>query len=150
MDNSWNSSNATTNIEKVVSAYAQDFHVEVLNWNEYRQMQRAFFNAHVVDIELLYDNAALGSVQKFARKYKIKHVFTGVNSNTEGMRMPESWAWYKYDSLNIKSICKASGVSYNDFPFANSWDRVKNKYNIIQTNILDYINYLNLLYNGKS
>ena len=141
MDNSWNSALATTNIEKVVSSYAEDFHVKVLDWNRYRQMQLAFMQSDVVDIELLYDNAAIGTVHHTALKYGVKHVLNGVNLSTEGLTIPQNWKWYKYDALNIKDISSRYGVSDPSFPYASTIDRLSAKLNYKITNILDFVEY---------
>ena len=98
MDNGWNSEIAQNNIENLVKKLNVDLFTYVIDWNEYRDLQEAFFNADVVDIELLYDNALAGVNYMMASKYNIKYILSGSNTATEGVQMPKDWAIKnKYD-----------------------------------------------------
>ena len=55
----------------------------------------AIFDADVIDIELLYDNAMLAVDYEQANKYGIKYILAGTNTSTEGMKMPKNWNWFK-------------------------------------------------------
>ena len=70
MDNGWNSELAQYNISNLVSKLDVDFYSHVINWKEYRSLQQSFFDADVIDIELLMDNAMIGVNYKLAKKYK--------------------------------------------------------------------------------
>lgn len=110
MDNGWNSELAQSNIEGLVRTLDVPLYTHVINWNEYRKLMQAFFDADVVDVELLYDNAMLGLNYKVAKKFGIKWILAGTNKATEGMRMPPGWNWMKFDKKNILSIANASGI----------------------------------------
>lgn len=110
MDNGWNSELAQNNIQNLVEKLNVDMVTHVIDWDEYRSMMEAFFVANVIDIELLYDNFMFSANYRTANKFGLKYIITGSNFQTEGIRMPDGWNWYKFDSLNIKSICKHSGV----------------------------------------
>jgi N-acetyl sugar amidotransferase len=117
MDNGWNSELAQSNIERLISKLGVDLYTHVINWEEYRRLMQAFFDADVVDVELLYDNAMLAVNYQMASKYNIKWILAGTNTSTEGMRMPENWNWFKKDLKNIKSIAKRSGIKkFDTFP----------------------------------
>jgi len=106
MDNGWNSELAQNNIANLVKNLNVDLYTHVIDWDEYRMFMNAFFDADVVDIELLYDNAMLAVNYKIAAKYGIKHILAGTNMATEGMRTPLGWNWFKYDKKNIINIGK--------------------------------------------
>ncbi len=113
MDNGWNSELAQNNISNLVQNLKVDLYTHVIDWNEYRKLMQAFFDADVIDVELLYDNAMLAVNYEQAKKYGIKFILAGTNQSTEGMSMPPGWNWLKYDLKNIKSIARKFG----DFKF---------------------------------
>lgn len=106
MDNGWNSELATNNIETLISNMGVDLYTHVIDWNEYKQLMQAFFDADVIDVELLYDNAMLALNYQMAAKYGVKYILSGSNSATEGIKIPSNWNWYKKDKKNIKSLAK--------------------------------------------
>lgn len=128
MDNGWNSELAQNNIEGLVRALDVDLHTHVINWPEYKGLMQAFFDADVIDVELLYDNAMLGLNYRLARKYRIKWILAGTNKSTEGMRMPPNWNWLKYDRRNISAIARKSNVSLKTFPAISVLGYVWNQY----------------------
>lgn len=106
LDNGWNSELATSNINNLVNILGVDLYTHVIDWEENRSLQRSFMSADVVDIEMLMDNAMLALNFRLAEKFNIKHILSGSNTSTEGMRMPHNWNWLKFDATNIKSINK--------------------------------------------
>ena len=104
LDNGWNSELAQNNISRLIRKCKVDLYTHVINWKEYRNLQQAFFDADVIDIELLMDNAMLSVNYKMANKYKIKYILSGTNTATEGFKIPVNWSWFKNDAKNIKSI----------------------------------------------
>lgn len=143
LDNGWNSELATNNIETLVRNMDVDLYTHVIDWQEYKQLMQSFFDADVIDIELLYDNAMLAVNYQLASKYGIKYILSGSNSSTEGMRMPKNWNWFKYDKKNIKSIAKRNGVRIKTFPIISTMDylyyRLVKKISWIP--FLDYVEY---------
>ncbi len=143
MDNGWNSELATNNIETLVRNMDVDLYTHVIDWQEYKQLMQSFFDADVIDIELLYDNAMLAVNYKLASKYGIKYILSGSNSSTEGMRMPKNWNWFKYDKKNIKNIAKQNGVKIKTFPIISTVDylyyRLVKKISWIP--FLDFVDY---------
>jgi N-acetyl sugar amidotransferase len=111
MDNGWNSELAQNNIANLVRGLGVDLHTHVIDWNEYKKLMQAFFDANVIDIELLYDNAMLAVNYQQAAKYKTKFILSGSNQATEGMRMPKAWNWLKFDKRHIKGLAKRGGVT---------------------------------------
>ena len=122
MDNGWNTELAQSNIENITERLGVDLHTHVIKWPEYRFLMQAFFNSDVLDVELLYDNAMRAVNYKLARKYKIKHILSGVNTSTEGIGIPEGWNWVKTDVRNIRNIAHQldAGYNFDTFPHINT------------------------------
>lgn len=106
MDNGWNSELAQNNINNLVKILGVDLYTHVINWQEYKKFMQAFFDADVIDVELLYDNAMLALNYALAKKYRLKYILSGTNQATEGMKIPASWNWLKLDKRNICMIGK--------------------------------------------
>jgi N-acetyl sugar amidotransferase len=144
MDNGWNSELAQHNISTLVQRLGVDLHTHVIDWQEYRKLMQSFFDADVIDVELLYDNAAVAVNYREAAKYGISYILAGTNSATEGMRMPEGWNWNKYDKQNIKGIAKKFGkMRIRTFPAIGTVDFFKFRFvkGIRWTSILDLMPY---------
>ena len=117
MDNGWNSELAQNNIKNLISELGVDLVTHVIDWEEYRKMMQAFFDSHVIDIELLYDNAMLAVNYHQAAKFGIKTILAGTNQATEGMRFPKGWNHLKFDRRNIVGIARKFGnVKIDTFP----------------------------------
>jgi N-acetyl sugar amidotransferase len=110
MDNGWNSELAQNNIANLIRGLGVDLYTHVIDWNEYRSLMQVFFDANVIDVELLYDNAMLAVNYKKAAHYNIKYILSGSNTSSEGMRMPQGWNWLKFDGTQIKGLAKRGGL----------------------------------------
>ena len=121
MDNGWNSELAQNNIENLVRGLGVDLYTHVIDWEEYRTLMQAFFDADVIDVELLYDNAMLGVIYTQAAKQNLRYILTGANRATEGIPLPKSWSWNKYDKRNIVALGKQFGnIKLTTFPALSS------------------------------
>ena len=144
MDNGWNSELAQNNIQRIIEEFGYDFYSHVINWNEYRLLMQSFFDSDVIDIELLYDNAMYAVNYNLAIKYKVKWILNGINNSTEGMRLPQDWTWFKFDSKNIKDIVKKNGnYSIETFPLMSIWKALYARFflKINFFSVLDHIDY---------
>lgn len=144
MDNGWNSELAQNNISNLVKTLGVDLHTHVIDWSEYRSLMQAFFDADVVDVELLYDNAMLAVNYQSAKKFNVKYILSGMNVATEGMRMPSGWNHLKFDKKNIINISKAkNGPKINTFPAVGTIDKFIFEYiqGIKWTDLLDYTSF---------
>jgi len=125
MDNGWNSELAQNNIANLVGRLKVDLYTHVIDWTEYKKLMQSFFDADVIDVELLYDNAMLAVNFKLASKYSIKHILAGTNQATEGMKIPTGWNWFKYDKKNIYDISKKfGGVNIKTMPTIGTFDYI--------------------------
>jgi len=105
---------------------------------------QAFFDADVIDVELLYDNAMIAVCYQQARKYGLKYILSGDNEVTEGMTIPKDWNWYKRDVANIKALARRSGiVRSRTFPTHStlSWIIDQFFFGIRWVPFLDYLPY---------
>lgn len=144
MDNGWDSELAANNIANLVRRLDVDLYTHVIDWEEYRLLMDAFFKADVIDVELLYDNAMFDVNYKLAAKYGIKWILAGINTTTEGMRMPANWNWFKFDKKNIEIIGrKCSNVRLNTFPAIGTLDFIGYTFlrKIHWVPFLDYFDY---------
>jgi len=121
-----------------------DLYTHVIDWTEYRRLMQAFFDADVIDIELLYDNAMLAVNYQQAARYGVKFILAGTNTATEGMRLPHAWNWSKFDKRNIKAIARQFGsVRIDSFPAIGTLDRLWHE--VVRKrrwiSFLDYLEY---------
>lgn len=143
MDNNWNSELAVNNINNLISSLGVDLYTHVIDWDEYRELMQSFFDADVVDIELLYDNAMTAVNYNLARKYGIKYLLSGSNLATEGIKMPQGWNWIKTDAKNIRAIAKTRKIKLKTFPIISTLEFVINRIvrKIQWISILDLYDY---------
>ncbi|MBN1251716.1 MAG: N-acetyl sugar amidotransferase [Bacteroidales bacterium] len=143
-DNGWNSELAVKNIENIVTKLNFDLETYVINWNEFRDIQLAFFKANVIDIEMITDHAIFGTIYKIANKNNIKYILSGNNVVTESL-LPKHWIFNKADYVNIKDIHKHYGtLPLKTFPFfgfkeKHFYQQVKGISTIDLLNFIPYI-----------
>ncbi|MCA9018339.1 MAG: hypothetical protein KDA77_23660, partial [Planctomycetaceae bacterium] len=102
-DNGWNSELAVHNIENTITRLGFDLYSYIVDWQEFRDLQRAYFRADVVDIEVLTDHGFMAVLYRQARKHGIRFVLGGMNIVTEGI-LPSNWIYDKSDVKNIRAI----------------------------------------------
>src|SRR5688572_3393188 len=145
LDNGWDSELAVKNIENLVRKLDVDLYTHVIDWQENRDMQLAFFKADVVDIELLMDNAMLAVNYGQARKHRLGYILAGTNKATEGVRMPSGWNHqYKLDARNIRAIQRRHGkLPIKSHPLIGTvgYAACRYIYRIEWISFLDYFDY---------
>lgn len=116
-DNGWNSELAVKNIENIVNKLNYDLETYVFNWEEFKDLQRAYFKAGVVDIEVPTDYLIFAVLNKLAAKKGIKYILSGYNYATE-FGMPKGWnTSNKFDHANLQDIHDRFGkVKLKHFP----------------------------------
>ena len=143
MDNGWNSKISTSNINKIIKKTGYDYYNYLLDWNEFKDLQRSFIKAGVIDLEVLTDHAVWAVLFKYTKKFKIKYTLTGDNYLTEN-GMPASWNWIKSDSSNIKDIHKKYGtIKLKTFPFLNFYRWYLNRYFGFEATMIPILNQIN-------
>lgn len=120
VDAGWNSQEAVHNIEKLVDGLGLDLYTEVINWEEMKDLQLAFFKAQVPHIDTPQDHAFFASLYNFAAKNNYKYILTGANYSTECVREPLEWHYHASDLRQIKDIHNKFGTRpLKTFPTAD-------------------------------
>ena len=104
VDGGWNSQIGTNNIEVLINGLGLDLFTEVINWEEMRDFQLAFFKAGVPHIDIPQDHAFIATLYNFAAKHKIRYILNGGNFSTECVRNPLEFFYYGTDMAQINDI----------------------------------------------
>lgn len=120
VDTGWNSQEAVNNIEKLVDGLGLDLYTNVVNWEEMKDLQLAFFKAQVPHLDTPQDHAIFASLYNFAAKSGIKYILTGANYSTECVREPLEWHYHASDLRQLKDIHRKFGtIPLKTFPMAD-------------------------------
>ncbi|MBE0376715.1 N-acetyl sugar amidotransferase [Pseudoalteromonas prydzensis] len=109
VDTGWNSDIAVQNIENVVKILKLDLFTVVIDWEEMRDLQLAFFKASVPDCDIPQDHVFPAILNKIAAEHGIKHSISGHNIVTEYV-LPKNWSYDSNDLEHIKDIHKQFGM----------------------------------------
>lgn len=119
VDGGWNSELAVHNIQVMIDKLGLDLYTEVINWEEMKDFQLAFFKSGVPHIDIPQDHAFIATLYNFADKNKVKYILNGGNISTECVRNPMEWMYYGTDMALIKDIIKQFGtVKMETYPFS--------------------------------
>jgi N-acetyl sugar amidotransferase len=108
VDTGWTLNVALENIEKIVRGLDLELHTDIINWNEMKDLQLAFFKSQVAYQDLPQDHVIFAGLYNYAIKHQIKYVLTGGNIATEAIREPIEWV-YQNDLTHIRDIHKNFG-----------------------------------------
>jgi N-acetyl sugar amidotransferase len=110
VDTGWNSDVSVSNIQKLVDGLGLDLFTEVIDWEEMKDLQLAFFKAQVANIDLPQELGLFSSLYNFAVRRGFKYVLTGANYSTECVREPNEWgAYYTTDMRFVRDVHKRFG-----------------------------------------
>lgn len=110
VDAGWNSQEAVNNIEVLVDKLGLDLYTEVIDWEEMRDLQLAYFKSGVPHIDTPQDHAFFAMMYKFAEQYNVNYILTGANYSTECIRNPIEWMYFQSDSIQLKDIHRKFGT----------------------------------------
>lgn len=120
VDGGWNSELAVHNIQMLIDKLGLDLYTEVIDWEEMKALQLAFFKSGTPHIDIPQDHCFISTLYNFAHKYNIKYILNGGNIATECVRNPMEWLYYGTDMgfLNdvIRQFCQRPLHSY---PFSS-------------------------------
>lgn len=120
VDGGWNSELAVHNIHVLVDKLGLDLFTEVINWEEMRDFQLAWFKAGVPHLDIPQDHAFVATLYKFADKHNIKYILNGGNISTECVRNPMEFFYYGTDMIHIRDIISRFGtVAMKTYPFSS-------------------------------
>lgn len=120
VDGGWNSDIAVSNIESLIEKLGLDLYTEVINWEEMRDFQLAFFKAGVPHLDTPQDHAFVATLYHFANEHGIKYILNGSNVSTECVRNPKEWLYYGTDMAQIRDIQRRFGTrQLKSYPFSS-------------------------------
>jgi N-acetyl sugar amidotransferase len=102
-DNGWNSELAVSNISRVLDNLQIDLVTYVVDWDEFKYLQRSFLRASTPDGEIPTDHAITALLFQIASEKGIKFIVTGMNFATESMSV-SSWSYGHSDWKYIRSV----------------------------------------------
>jgi N-acetyl sugar amidotransferase len=119
VDGGWNSELAVNNIQVMIDKLGLDLYTEVINWEEMKDFQRAFFKSGVPHLDIPQDHAFIATLYKFADKHNIKYILNGGNISTECVRNPMEFLYYGTDMAQVRDIKKRFGtIKMKTYPFS--------------------------------
>jgi N-acetyl sugar amidotransferase len=120
VDGGWDSELAVHNIYVLIEKLNLDLFTEVINWEEMRDFQLAWFKSGVPHIDIAQDHSFVATLYKFADKYNIKYILNGGNISTECVRNPMEFLYYGTDMVHIRNILhRFSTIEMKTYPFSS-------------------------------
>ena len=141
MDNGWDSELAVKNIEETLKRLNIDLYTEVLDWEEFKDIQVAMLKASTPDCEVPSDHAISAVLGNMADKLKVKYIISGANVRTE-THLPRSWSYGHFDWKYIRSVHKLFGSHpLKSFPYIGFFTYYRRLLTHRRIDILNYIDY---------
>lgn len=139
-DNGWDSELSVANIHNALQILDIPLETYVVNWEEFKDLQRSFLKASVPEAEIPSDLAIVSVLYKYAHRHNVKYILNGISFRTEG-NMPLIWGYC--DGKYLKSVHKKFGtVPLKTFP--NLTLAKMFYYNIIRRiKVVRFLNYVN-------
>lgn len=108
LDNGWNTDTAVSNIELLLKELDIDLYTHVIDWEEFRDIQRSLFLASVPNIEVATDHAITALLFHKAAEHGVRFLLSGSNVETESI-LPRAWGHDNRDWHSIKAIKRRFG-----------------------------------------
>jgi N-acetyl sugar amidotransferase len=142
-DNGWNSELAVQNIEQLLKVLEIDLHTNVVDWEEFKDLQLSFLKASVANSEIPTDHAIVALMYRLAAKYDVRYIISGGNLATESI-MPDIWMHDAKDLRFLKAIHHRFGnMTLKTFPMQGyiklAWNVLVKR--IRYVGLLNYIDY---------
>lgn len=124
LDNGWNTELSINNIQLVAEKCKFDLITYIVDWEEFRDIQKSFLLASVRNLEAPSDHAIFATIYNTAIKHKIKYIISGVNYQTE-FTSSISYGHAYSDLKHLKAIHKLFGSKkLKTFPMLSHWKRM--------------------------
>lgn len=139
-DNGWDSQEAVSNIQNIVTKCGFDLFTYVIDWDEFRDIQLSYFKAGVIDIEAANDIAIFESLDIICAEKGIGYILDGRNVWTEET-LP--YVWINKNPNNLYDIHQKFGkMRLDKFParFKNG-NHIKPKGSFESIPLLNYMEY---------
>lgn len=143
VDNGWNDPKADENIMRLVEGLKVPFHRYVLNLEVFKELQAAFLQSGVKNVEIPTDHVLMAASYEMAAKYGIRFIVGGGNWQTEGI-MPDSYGYNARDLKHVKAIYRMfNGKKLKGLPTISLFQYLKMRFlkGIQTVNLLDYYDY---------
>lgn len=130
LDNGWNTDTAVSNIHSLLEKLDIDLFTHVVNWDQFRDLQRSVFLSSLPNIEAVTDHAIKALLLQAADKFGVRYVLSGSNANTEAI-LPEAWGYNADDSRIILAAKKKFGdpkIGIDTYPHVSFVDYVRYTY----------------------
>jgi len=140
-DNGWNSNLAVANIKNICQKLNVELYTHVADWEEFKDLQRAFLKASVPDAEVPTDWVIFSVLYKLAADEGVKYIIHGHSFRTEGTT-PITWTYM--DGKYINDIHKKFGdKKITSFPVMSMYKYLYYTFikRIVQIRILYYLPY---------
>lgn len=142
-DYGWNSEIAVSNIENISKYTGFDLYTYVIDWEQFKELQRSYFKASVLDLDVPADHLIFGALHDVTKKFRIKSILNGSNYVTECI-LPPTWNYSKFDLVNLKDIHYSfSKMSLNKLPLLGFYESLRYSilHNIKQYSLLNHTPY---------
>ena len=141
LDNGWDSELAVKNIEETLKRLDIDLYTEVLDWEEFKDLQVSFLRASTPDSEIPTDHAINALLGNLAQKIGVKYVIIGSNVRTE-THLPRAWSQGHLDWKYIREIQKRFGTQpFRTFPHIGFFTYYLRMLTQKRVEILNYLGY---------
>ena len=115
-DSGWNSELAVNNIENIVKKLDIDLITWVVDWEEMRDLQLAFFKSSIANCDVPQDHGFLAALYRVADQHRIKYILNGANLATEFI-LPKSREYNAGDLRHLLAIQRQFGsVKLHNYP----------------------------------
>lgn len=141
MDNGWDSELAVKNIEETLKRLEIDLFTNVLDWEEFKNLQLAFLKASTPDSEIPSDHAIWAVTGDMAEKLKVRYILTGFNVRTE-THLPRAWSQGHFDWKYIQSVNRQFGkAKLKTYPHQGFFTYYRRLLSLRRVDILNYMDY---------
>jgi N-acetyl sugar amidotransferase len=141
LDNGWDSELAVKNIEETLKRLNIDLYTEVLDWEEFKDLQVSFLKASTPDSEIPTDHAIVALLANMAEKIGVRYIIIGNNVRTE-THLPRAWSQGHFDWKYISGLQKRFGSRpLKTFPHFNFFTYYRRMLTQKRIEILNYLGY---------
>lgn len=141
LSNGLDSPEGQHNVNAIIRKLDIPYKETILDPEEFRGIETAYFNASVLGIDNPSDHAIIATLWHMAYKHNIKYIISGHNYATESM-IPTGWAYDALDHVNIRDICSKFGAEIISMPMITYSQIFRYQMKGIQfIRLLNYVNY---------
>jgi N-acetyl sugar amidotransferase len=108
VDGGWNSEIAVGNIHRACQRLGVELVTEVIDWEEMRDLQAAFFRASVPNYDLPQDHAFFSTQPRKVLGLGVNTFISGRNYSIDAV-MPKAWVWSNRDGVHLRAIHRMFG-----------------------------------------